>query len=130
MIDVLIVLIVTLHYTQSIILSSFSNVVRTFLFIHYYKRINFWFFNKIKMPSTAKKIKYKTKYFTELKKQFLFVSKCSSYINDYEHKFLLKMQKQLICESLFQKFREFFHSRKFLPLKYIICQFIFLERCL
>ena len=30
------------------------------------------------------------------------------------------MQKQLLIrESLFQKFREFFHSRKFLPLKYI-----------
>ena len=28
------------------------------------------------------------------------------------------MQKQLIRESLFQKFCEFFHSRKFLPLKY------------
>ena len=30
------------------------------------------------------------------------------------------MQKQLIRESLFQTFREFFHSRKFLPLKYDI----------
>ena len=28
------------------------------------------------------------------------------------------MQKQLIRESLFQIFREFFHSRKFLLLKY------------
>ena len=38
----------------------------------------------LSMATQAKKLKYRTKYFDELKKQFLFVSKCFLSISDHQ----------------------------------------------
>ena len=39
------------------------------------------------MATQAKKMKYRTKYSDELRKQFSLVSKCSSSTSDHQHKF-------------------------------------------
>ena len=39
------------------------------------------------MATQAKKMKYRTKYSDKLKKQFPFLSKCSSSISDHQYKF-------------------------------------------
>ena len=47
----------------------------------------FFSFEDLSMATQAKKMKYRTKYSDELKKQFSFVSKCLSSITNHQHKF-------------------------------------------
>ena len=60
----------------------------------------FFSFEDLSMVTQAKKMKYRTKYSDELKKQFLFVSKCSLSVTNHQHKFQCKVcNLDLSCAS-------------------------------
>ena len=53
---------------------------------HFFSKI-FFSFEDLSMATQAKKMRYRTKYSDELKKQFSFVSKCCSSVSDHQNKF-------------------------------------------
>ena len=61
----------------------------------------FFSFEDLSMATQANKMKYRTKYSDELKKQFSIVSKCSSSISDHQYKFHCNVCKlDLSCTSV------------------------------